>query len=113
MTPAPSCPVCGGEDCAAVGRPPPRPFTGHSRACPVRGPLGQRPRRVPRETWRPPPVIGVPSPPELPPVAAPLPVAVKREHAIERRAQGATYPQIAAELSCSVPHAWMLANGKR
>jgi hypothetical protein len=114
MTDAAWCPVCYGEDGPAlVGRRPSRLITGHARSCPVRGPHGERPRRVPRgEVWRPPPVVDAVLPADAPPAPA-LSPAAKRERAKELRAQGLNYPQIAAEVGCSTPHAWNLANGKR
>jgi hypothetical protein len=86
-----ACPWCGGESAVAIGRQPERARRAHARSCPVRGPGGEMPARLPRPQWIDPAVAAA--------VVASAQAGIDRgARARQLRAQGLLWRQVAAEL---------------
>jgi hypothetical protein len=115
--PAPDfCKWCGaGEIVGEVGRVPDPVRVAHARSCPLRGPAGQMPPRVPVPAWTDPEVhrgaAGVVRAERLAAPRVPREFLVQR--ATELRQQGLSWPGIARELGIGQSTAWRLVNENR
>jgi hypothetical protein len=99
------CPVCEGEQPVAIGQPPERGDTRHSRGCPVRGPGWHTPPRHARPPWRDPAETAAA-------LAPPNWTEADRKQVQDLRAAGASYSDAGAAVGVGKGQAWKWCHGQ-